>query len=115
MQEENSDYEGVLDVSILIPVCFTNPLTEDSINFLQDVLLQRRKALLPVTALVGAYHIVTNYLGVSRLSTKNILTDLLRTGSEALYPSVTTDIVSRGLEYAATYGVESWDGYLISL
>ena len=62
MQEESSVYEGVLDVSILVPVCFSNPLTEDSINFLQDVLLLRRKALLPVTAVVGAYHIATNYL-----------------------------------------------------
>jgi predicted nucleic acid-binding protein len=115
MQEESSVYEGVLDVSILVPVCYSNPLTEDSINFLQDVLLQRRKALVPITTLVGAYHIVTNYLGVSRLSTKNILSDLLRTGSEAFYPKVTADLVMKGLEFAATYGIESWDGYLIAL
>ena len=115
MQKESSDYEGVIDVGVLVPSCFENPLKEESVNFLQDVLLGRRRALLPISAVMGAYHIVTNYLGVSRVSAKNVLSELLRTRSEALYPEIGMDLASTALDYAAVYGIESWDGYLVAL
>jgi predicted nucleic acid-binding protein len=115
MQEENLDYEGVIDVGILVPSCFENPLKEESISFLEEALLGRKKTLIPVSAVIGAYHIVTNYLGVSRVSAKRTLSDLLRTRSQALYQEVGTDLAAAALDYAAIYGIESWDGYLIAL
>jgi hypothetical protein len=64
---------------------------------------------------LGAYHLVTNYPRVSRISAKNVLSDLLMTRSEALYPETETYLASAALDYAATYRVESWDGYLVAL
>lgn len=117
MQEESSAYdiEGVVDVGIVVPLCFENPLREDSVSFIHDVLLGSRKALIPITAVIGAYHIATNYLGVPRLSAKNVLSELLMTRSEAFYSEIGRDIASMALDYAAVYGIESWDGYLVAL
>jgi len=114
--EESSVYpDGVTDVSIVVPSCFENPLREESVGFLADVLLLRRRAALPVAAVLGAYHIVTRYLGVPRVAAKAALAGLLRTASPALYPHVTPEVASDALDYASAYGVESWDGYLLSL
>jgi predicted nucleic acid-binding protein len=119
MQEENlvfhPDIEGILDVGVIVPSCFENPLKEESARFLQDVLVGRKKALIPISAVLGAYHILTSYLGVSRMSAKDVLSGLLETGSDALYHGISIDLASRSLDYAVAYNVESWDGYLIAL
>jgi len=107
--------EGVLDVSILVPVCFKNPLKEDSIAFLSEVLTQNKRAALPVSAVLGAYHIATQYLRAPKMAVKKVLEGILRSGSPALYPHITPQIALDGLDYATVYDIESWDGYLISL
>ena len=113
---ENSAYpDGVVDVGIIVPTCFENPLKEHSTAFLADVLNQRKKAAIPVTAIIGAYHVVTRYLRVPRMTVKKILGGILRTGSPALYGHVSPQTAQDALDYASTYLVESWDGYLISL
>ena len=113
--EESLAYDGVLDVSVVVPACFENPLKEYSVNFLADVLSQRMRAVLPVTAVIGAYHITTRYLKVSRLEVKKVLEGLLRTRSPALYPNVRPELAVDALDYAVAYNIESWDGYLIAL
>ncbi|MGI0080414.1 MAG: hypothetical protein ACRECH_12420 [Nitrososphaerales archaeon] len=118
MHEESlgfQQFEGVPDVGVIVPSCFENPLKEQSVNFVHDVLLGRRKALLPVSAIIGAYHIVTSYLGASRVSVKGVLSELLKTRSGALYHEISTDLASIALDYAAARRIESWDGYLVAL
>ncbi len=113
---ENSAYtNGVVDVGILVPTCFDNPLKEHSTAFLTDVLTQKKQAAIPITAIIGAYHVATRYLRVPRMTVKKILGGILRTGSPALYPHVSPQVAQDALDYASTYGIESWDGYLISL
>ena len=107
--------EGVLDVGILVPTCFENPLKERSISFLSDVMLQKRRVALPTSAVIGAYHIATRYLRVPKISVKKVMEGILRSGSPALYPQMRPEIAADGLDYAAAYGIEAWDGYLISL
>ncbi|MBS7644126.1 PIN domain-containing protein [Candidatus Bathyarchaeota archaeon] len=107
--------EGVLDVSILIPACFENPLKEYSIAFLSEVLTQKKRVALPVSAVLGTYHIATRYLRVPKIAVKKILEGILRSGSPALYPHITPQIALDGIDYAAAYDIESWDGYLIAL
>ncbi len=114
--EESSVYpEGVIDVSIIVPACFQNPLKGDSIAFVSDVLAQRRRVALPTTAVVGAYHIATTCLGVPRIAAKQVLGGILRTRSMALYPHVSPEMALDALDYASAYNVESWDGYLVAL
>lgn len=116
MQRGSSAYpEGVLDVGILVPACFENPLKEYSITFLSEVLTQKKRAALPASAIIGAYHIATRYLRVPKMAAKKVLEGVLKSGSPALYPHITPEIAADGLDYAAGYDIESWDGYLISL
>jgi predicted nucleic acid-binding protein len=113
---ENSAYpNGVVDVDIVVPTCFDNPLKEHSTAFLADVLTQRKQAVIPITAIIGAYHIATRYLRVPRMTVKKILGGILGTGSPALYPYVSPRMAQDALDYASTYNMETWDGYLISL
>jgi predicted nucleic acid-binding protein len=113
--ESSASPEGVLDVSILVPACFENPLKEHSVDFLSQVLTQEKPAALPLSAILGAYHITTRYLGVPKIAAKRVLEGILRTESPSLYPIISSKIALDALDYALAYSIESWDGYLISL
>jgi predicted nucleic acid-binding protein len=102
-------------VGILVPACFENPLEEESVRFISDVLSGRRPGTLPLTSVLGAYHILTRYLGVPRLAVKGVLEGLLRMDSPALHAATPRRVVSDALNYAAAYSIESWDGYLVAL
>lgn len=104
-----------MDVGIIVPVCFENPLKEHSVKFLSEVMLQRRRIALPTFAVIGAYHIATRYLRVPRVAAKKAIEGILRSGSPALYPQMRPEIAADGLDYASAYGMEAWDGCLISL
>jgi len=43
------------------------------------------------------------------------LRETLTVRSPAFYSDIPIDIVTDSLDYAATYDVESWDGYLVGL
>ena len=116
MHERSSDYtDGVADVSIIVPLCFENPLTAEAHEFVLDILSRRKKVALPTSTLIGAYHICTSYLGVPRLVVKRILDSILASESTALFPLISTEIAEEALEYASVYGVEAWDGCLVSI
>jgi len=102
-------------VGVLVPACFENPLENESIRFISDVLSGRRPGTLPLTSVLGAYHILTRYLRVPRLAVKGVLEGLLMTDSPALHAATPRRVVSDALDYAAAYSVESWDGYLVAL
>lgn len=113
---ESLEYaEGVADTSIIVPVCFQNPLKMLAVKFLEEALTLKRRIAIPVTAIFGAYHIATRYLRAPRSEVKKILVGLLQTRSPALYPRVDIDVAIDSLDVAAIYKVESWDGYIISL
>ncbi len=116
MLSASSGYaEGVVDVSIVVPVCFENPLKKLAAEFLAEILALKRRAVIPVTAVLGAYHIATRYLGAPRRAVKKILTGMLETRSPALYPQVPPELAAEALDIASTYNIESWDGYLVAL
>jgi hypothetical protein len=43
---------------------FENPAREEAFNFLREALTWRRRILIPVSTIIGAYHVMTEYLGV---------------------------------------------------
>ena len=117
MLEGNSDYtiDGILDVSVVVPACFENPLKVDCATLVHDALTQKRRSLLPISSVIGAYHIATRYLRVPRTAVKRVLDDLLRTGSSSLYPYITAKTALTSLDYASIHGIESWDGYMVAI
>jgi len=116
MRRGSSAYpDGVLDVSILVVACFDNPLKEHSVTLLREALAQEKRIALPISSIMGAYHIATRYLKVAKISAKKALGGILATRSPALYPQISPELAIDALEYATYYDIESWDGYLISL
>jgi predicted nucleic acid-binding protein len=116
MPGENSALiKGVIDVGVIVPCCFENPLKEESISFIERALAQGRGAALPVTAVMGAYHIVTRYLRVPRVAAKKVLAGIVESGSGALYPHIAPEDAADALDYASAYGIEAWDGYLVAV
>ena len=116
MLSESLDFvEGVVDVSIIVPICFDNPLKRYAVDFIGEVLALKRKAIIPITAILEAYHIATRYLRAPRRTVRKVLVGMLETRSPALYPQVSPALAIEALDIATTYGVESWDGYIIAL
>lgn len=107
--------EGIIDVGIIVIAHFENPARIHAFNFLKPILLWKRKCLIPTSATMGAYHIMTEYLGVDRFSACKALTKTLETKSPAFYEDISVDMVTDALEYALAYKIESWDGYIVSL
>jgi len=107
--------EAVADVSVILPVCFQNPLKKLAVEFIREALMLEKKIVLPITAILGAYHIATRYIKASRHDVKKILVELLQTRSPALYPHINVDVAVDSLDIASIYNIESWDGYIISL
>ena len=106
---------GVVDVGIIVIGHFDNPAKVDALKFLRRVLKQEIQAIIPVTAFIGAYHIMVNYLGIPRKSAKDVLIETLRTKSPALYKDVDIEDAIEALDLASIYNVDSWDGYLVAL
>jgi predicted nucleic acid-binding protein len=115
LPEEDRPIEGVIDTGIIVIAHFENPAREEAFQFLREALTWRRRCLIPTTAIVGAYHIMTRYLGVDEASACKALTRTLETRSPALYEDLTIDAALDALTYAIAYKIESWDGYLIHI
>ena len=84
-------------------------------EFVSEVHEQRRRALIPLTAVVGAFHVATRYLRLPADDVKEALRDMLETRSPALYPYVLVDDVLDALELAVRHRIKSWDGYIVRL
>ena len=117
MSEGSSAYcpEGVVDVSIIVVSLFRNPLEEEAVKFLRDVLSRRTKAAIPVTSVLGAFHVATRYLKLPVASVEEKLVKMLETKLPAFYSRVSLEEAISAIKYATLFGVESWDGYIIEL
>lgn len=115
LSEEAGPVEGVIDTGIVVIAHFDNPAREVAFEFFREVLVWRRRCLVPVSTFIGAYHIMTSYLGVDGVSACKALTKTLETRSPAFYEDISVDAAIDSLTYALAYRVESWDGYLVYL
>jgi predicted nucleic acid-binding protein len=104
-----------VDTCILVVSLFKNPLHRYATEFVSEVLEQRRRALIPLTAVVGAFHVATRYLRLPADDVKEALRGMLETRSPALYPYVLVDDVLDALELAVGHRIKSWDGYIVRL
>ena len=113
--EKAGSIEGIIDVGIVVIAHFENPARDNAFNFLKSILLWKKKCLIPTSAFIGAYHVMTRYLGVDRLSACKALIKTLETRSPAFYEDISLDMAIDALENALSYKIESWDGYIVSL
>lgn len=115
LPEEVGAVEGIVDVGIIVIAHFENPAQVSALKFLRRVLEVKSKCILPVSTFLGAYHIMTRYIGVEPIAAANTLNKTLETRSPALYGDIPIDVAIDALTYATMYSIESWDGYMIAL
>jgi predicted nucleic acid-binding protein len=115
VQHEKDRIEGVVDVGLIVISHFENPAKKHALEFLKDVLLWRKRCLIPVTVFLGAYHILTNYLRVERVSAYEALKKTLEVRSPAFYVDLNADVAVESLTNAMGYRIESWDGYIVAI
>ncbi len=115
MHERSLDCEGVVDVGLIIIAHFDNPAKEEALHFLTKVLLQDVKAVIPATAFLGAYHVMTNYLKLPKADVASVLSKTLSLHSDALYENVRVEDINNSFNYSLAYSIESWDAFLLSL
>jgi hypothetical protein len=86
--EESLAYHpnGVVDVDIIIVTLLKIPY--GVVKFLSDVLSQKKRAAIPVTAVLGAFHVTTRYLKLPATDVMKILIKMLETMSPAFYPHI---------------------------
>ncbi len=115
MGKIEAGYNGIIDVSVIAVYLFENPLRNEAIEFMEEVLKRENPAGIPVSCFLGAYHITTRYLKCPRDLIAREIKETLKVDSPAFIPDLDIDVVLDGIEAAETYNIESWDGYLVSL
>jgi hypothetical protein len=85
------------------------------VKFLSDVPSQKKRAAIPVTAVLGAFHVTTRYLKLPATDVMKILIKMLETMSPAFYPHIFLEDAINAIEYATCYRIKSWDEYIIKL
>ncbi len=104
---EKNRIEGIVDVGIIVISHFENPAKDSALDFLSDVLKWKRKCLIPTSTILGAYHILTQYLKVDKTSAYQALSKTLKTYSPAFYEDLNIDLTLDSLTNALGYNVES--------
>ncbi len=107
--------EGVVDVGLIVISHFENPAKEVALEFLSDILKWKKKCIIPTSTILGAYHIMTRYLRVEKVSAYEALKKTLETRSPAFYEDISIDTALSSLTNALGYNIESWDGYIVAL
>jgi predicted nucleic acid-binding protein len=112
---EKDGYSGVVDVGIVLVSLFNNPLRNDAIGFIGEVLSRRNLAAIPTSIFLGAYHIATRYLHCPKDLIAREIKETLSIPSPAFVEDVSIETVKEAVDIAMAHDIESWDGYLVSL
>ncbi|HID91040.1 TPA: PIN domain-containing protein [Candidatus Bathyarchaeota archaeon] len=104
-----------MDTGIIVIAHFENPAQRSAVNFLSEILGMKVRCVIPTSAFLGAYHIMTRYIGVEAVAAFRALSKTLETRSPTLFTDIPIDLAIDALAYAGGYRVESWDGYIMAL
>jgi len=108
-------YEAVVDVGIVVLAHFRNPARKHAARLLMEALTLKKPVLIPVSAYLGAYIIMTRYLKLRRESVSRALLRTLSVESPAFYAEIPKNIAEKAIATASELEVSSWDAYLIEL
>jgi predicted nucleic acid-binding protein len=109
------DFEAAVDVGIIVIAHFKNPARVYAAQLLLDALAFKRRILIPVSAYLGAYIIMTKYLKLRRERTAKALLKTLTLESLAFYEVIPKNVAKEAIVTASEIDVSSWDTYLIEL
>jgi predicted nucleic acid-binding protein len=115
LDAKETRYSGVVDVGIVLVSFFDNPLREDALEFMSEVLSRKNLAAIPTSTFLGAYHIATRYLHCPKDLIAREIKETLSLSSPAFVEDISIETVMEAIDVALAHNLESWDGYLVSL
>lgn len=115
MDEKEVRFETIMDVGPIVISHTRNPALEEAVAFLKRVLKCEILCLIPISIFMGAYVIMTKYLGVEREKASEALRKTLSVASPIFYQDIPKQIVLESLKDACTYNISSWDAYIAEL
>lgn len=115
LSQETGPIEGIIDTGIIAIGHFENPANKSVVDFLSNILKWKKKCKIPTSSFLGAYHIMTEYIGVDRVAAHRALTRTLEVRSPAFHEDISIELTVDALTNANGYRIESWDGYIVAL
>jgi len=88
MHSRRLEFEGVVDVGLIVIAHFKNPAWTYARDFLKDVLGLRKRCTVPLSTYFGAYIIMTRYLKIDRKEVATALVTTLSIDSPAFYENI---------------------------
>ena len=108
-------FEAVVDVGIIVIAHFRNPARKYAAQLLLEALTLKKRVLIPVSAYLGAYIIMTRYLKLRRINVARALLKTLSIESPAFYEGIPKAFAEKAIASASELDISSWDGYLVEL
>lgn len=108
-------FEAAVDVGIVVLAHFRNPARSYAAQLLLDALTLKKRILIPVSAYLGAYVIMTRYLKLRGDRVARALLKTLSVESPAFYESLNKTVAEKALASASELNISSWDSYLIEV
>ena len=115
MRSRKLEFEGAVDVGLIVIAHFKNPAWTYARDFLRDVLGLRKRCIVPLTTYFGAYIIMTKYLKINRNEVATALVTTLSIDSPAFYENIPRYIAVEAIKTSEGLNISSWDGYLLEL
>ena len=106
---------GIVDIGPVVLSHCENPAKDEAIDFIKKVISGEINAIIPLTAFIGAYHVMTRYL---RINCKEVADELLTTlelRSPVFFGDLSIDETISAIRSAFNFNINGWDGYLVAL
>lgn len=115
MGEEEVGFEAVVDVGPLAICVVDNPVRGEALDWLTKVLKGEIRCVVPFSSVMGAHIVATRYLGANPGEVAYRLGLLVGVGKVLWFSDLSLSRVRRVFSLVEKYGVDSWDGYLLTV
>jgi predicted nucleic acid-binding protein len=115
MRSARLGFEALVDVGIIVLAHFRNPARKYAAQLLLDALTLKKRILIPVSTYLGAYIIMTKYLGLRSDDVAKALLKTVSVESPAFYGNLPKAIAEKAIATASELSISSWDSYLVEL
>lgn len=108
-----SDTEGpyLFDVGVIVLAHAETPVQENALEYVREAIAGDIDAVVPRAAVLGAHHVLGNYLGYSNQEASTLLQNFLRASRIHWHDGLSESLVRDGLSRAGDANVGGWDGY----
>ena len=115
MGKEEIGFEAVVDVGPLAVCVVDNPVRDEALDWLTEVLRGEIRCVVPFSSVMGAHIVATSYLGADPCEVAYRLGLLVGVGEVLWFSDLSLNRVRRAFSLVERYGVDSWDGYLLTV